>query len=281
MDENEIEAQRAEMRAHAVERFRRNKPTETDPKLKEIFLSLDDEVFEGSLPLLEIAYVKEGSDLAEGGVVGVYFFHPDKFDLRENYILVNPDVPDSQLREVICHEMVHFKTHMIDYEKGIEFFSEKSCCPNGENGGHEGMFKTLAAKIHDRFGYRVDQYYVNVMKSALKNAGEQDWKDDGKEYDYTFYKAGGRIVCQKIREGARHMDRFPLFHGRIPELNDVPPTPSDNPFEDRFFADEKILNVYTRPLDSYTQAKYAFLETGIKYYSIGEIQIEPVFATGL
>lgn len=270
-----------EIRKAAFKQFEEGKPTESNPALKEIFVSLNEEVFGGELPVLEIAYMPEGSSIAKSGICGAYTFNPDKFNLRENYILVNPDIVDSQIREVVCHEMVHYKTHLIDYAAGHEFLGPDSCCPNGTNGGHDGMFKVLGEQIHEKFGYRIDQYYTSTLKSRLKNAGEEEWKDDGKDYDYTFYMANGQIRCQKVKEGARHMDKFPVFHGRIPELNDVPTTPSDNPFEDRFFADEKIMNVYTRPIDCYTKAKYAFINTGIKYYSVGEVKIELVFATGL
>ena len=256
--------------------FLRFRPSESDPKLEAIFDTLNEKVFEDKLPKIPINWTSEEFRKENPMAMGGYVFSPDKKTVAENYILINPDIVDRQIEETVCHEMVHYKTQLIDFENGVEFFSEKSCCPGGKNGGHADMFIELGDAIHKKFGYRIDQYYTDTTKSSLQNAGEEDFEDDGGEYDYTFYKVNGVIRCQKLVPGAKHMDKFPLFHGRIEELNDVPPT-LGNPFEDRNFCDESILNVYTRPLDKWCKDRYEFLETGTIYRTADDSKVEVVF----
>lgn len=260
-------------RSRAEEFFYKYMPKDSDSFLSDVFDKLNEKVFNSELPKIVIAWSPK--QLAEecASLMGGYFFNPDKMNIKDNYILVNPDTVDRQIEETVCHEMVHFKTHIIDYQNGVEFFSENSCCPFGKNGGHNDMFVTIGDEIHRKFGYRIDQFYTDTMKSKLKNAGEENYKDDGEEYDYTFYKVNGSIICQKIEPDAKYMDNFPVFHGRIEELNDVPLT-KGNPFDDKNFGDKEFLNVYTRPLDKWTKERYDFIDLGTTYHTANEAVVE-------
>ena len=250
--------------------FKENRPKESDEQLLAIFRELNKRVFNDELPEIPIGWSEDKMHM------GGYAFSPDRKTVADNYILVSREVVDRQLETVVCHEMVHYKTQLIDFEKGVEFLGPDSCCPNGELAGHNGMFITIGEQIHEKFGIRIDQLYNDTLKSALEKAGEENWKDDGKDYDYTFYKFNNSVMMQKIDPDAPHMDKFPVFHGRVEELNDVPPT-KGNPFDDRNFSRE-FINVYARPVDKYTKREWNFIPTGATYRTADESCVEILLA---
>lgn len=251
------------------------RPKESDPGLEKIFDYLNEKVFDNELPKIPINWVSDEFKKMYPGAMGGYCFSPRKNEIKDNYIFISTEAVDRQIEETVVHEMIHFKTQLIDYQNNVEFFSENSCCPYGKNGGHDDMFVVIGDEVHKKFGYRVDQFYTDATKTSLKNAGEENYKDDGNDYDYTFYKVNGTIRCQKIDPEAPHMDEFPIFHGRIEELNNVPPT-KGNPFADKNFADEKLLNVYTRPLDKWSLEHFNFMDTGVFYETAGKLKVEQV-----
>ena len=237
----------------AIKYFNTQRPKKNNKALAAIYDELNALVFNNELPKIMIG-LKRTKEYCGG-----YHLWPDFMDASRNFILVSDDIPKKEWRNVICHEMVHFKTHLVDIANGVEFNSEKSVCPDPSMGGHDGMFETLGREIFEKFGIRVDQFYVQTLNSCLKNAGEQNYKDDGKEYNYIFYKVGPSIRCQKVEPNAKHIDKFPVFFGRIEELNDVPMS-KGNPFDDKYFGDPKYMNVYTRPLDRYSREDFDFME---------------------
>jgi len=252
-----------------IKYLNRVRPKKNHKVLSDIYDELNALVFNNELP--KIAIGLSHTDEFCGG----YHLYPDFMKVDRNFILVSDDMPKKVWRDIVCHEMVHLKTHIVDISHGVVFNSPESVCPDPRRGGHDGMFETLGREIFEKFGIRVDQYYVGTMESAKKNAGEQNYKDDGKDYNYIFYKVDGIIRCQKVEAGAKHLDKFPVFYGRIPELNEVPVS-SGNPFQDKYFADKKIMNVYTRPLDKYSKEEYDFMELPGTFHSGCGAIIEPL-----
>ena len=254
--------------------YEKNRPTCSDEGLLAIFRDLNKRIFNDELPEIPINYMENEKKFLGGFALGAYTFDNENImDASKNYILLNRDIVDRALENTICHEMVHYKTHLIDIAAGVEFGKEGSCAYG--NGGHNGKWEELATEIHDKFGIRIDQFYIDTMKSKLVAAGEENWKDDGEDYSYTFYTIEGKIYMQKIDPEAPHMDKFPIFTGRVEELNDVPPT-KGNPFDDQNFSN-KFLNVYARPVDKYTKKEWGFMETGDFYYTKDGLKVGILF----
>lgn len=249
------------------------RPKQSDPKLKAIFDELNKTVYNGKIPEIPIDWVENIVGIK--GAMGGYCMDPENImHVERSCILISKDIMDRVLRNCICHEMLHCRCHMQDVKRGVEVTSKKS--NSHGNGNHNGLWKRLATLINRNHGIRIDQYYVDTTKSALKAAHQEWFRDDGEEYDFTFYKFNGIVMMQKIDPSAPNMDKFPVFHGRIPELNDVPPT-EGNPFDDKYFA-EKIASVYARPVDKYTKQEWDFIETGDIYRTADENKVEILFA---
>lgn len=249
------------------------RPKQSDPKLKAIFDELNKTVYNGKIPEIPIDWVENNVGIK--GAMGGYCMDPENImHVERSCILISKDIMDRVLRNCICHEMLHCRCHMQDVKRGVEVTSKKS--NSHGNGNHNGLWKRLATLINKNHGIRIDQYYVDTTKSALKAAHQEWFRDDGEEYDFTFYKFNGVIMMQKIDSSAPNMDKFPVFHGRIPELNDVPLT-EGNPFDDKYFA-EKIASVYARPVDKYTKQEWDFIPTGDIYYTADKNKVEILFA---
>ena len=256
--------------------FDKIRPKENDPELKAMFDEINETIYGGRIPNIPIAW----ADRVAGSksIMGGYCMDPENLMFVErSCILISREIVDQTVRNVVCHEMLHCLCHMQDVKHGIEVTSKKS--NSYGNGHHEGLWKRLATMIYKRHGIRIDQYYVDTTKTALKNAHEENWKDDGEEYAYTFYKFEGSVMMQKIAEDSVEiLDKFnfPIFRGRIEELNDVPPT-KGNPFDDKNFS-EKIASVYARHVDKYTEKEWNFISTGDTYHTGDGNKVEVLFA---
>jgi len=252
--------------------FEKLVPKESDKKLKALFDEINAEVYGGKIPNIPIAWAEEIVGIE--GAMGGYCMDPENImHVERSCILVSKDIMDRMLKNCVCHEMLHCLCHMQDIKHGVDVRSKKS--NSHGHGNHDGLWKRLSTMIYKRTGIRIDQYYIDTTKSALKRAHEEWFRDDGEEYDYTFYKFNGIVMMQKVDPNAPNMDKFPIFHGRIEELNNVPPT-KGNPFDDRNFS-EKIAAVYARPVDKYTQAEWNFIPTGDIYYTADENKVEILF----
>ena len=155
------------------------RPKQSDPKLKAIFDELNKTVYNGKIPEIPIDWVENNVGIK--GAMGGYCMDPENImHVERSCILISKDIMDRVLRNCICHEMLHCRCHMQDVKRGVEVTSKKS--NSHGNGNHNGLWKRLATLINKNHGIRIDQYYVDTTKSALKAAHQEWFRDDGEEY---------------------------------------------------------------------------------------------------